>query len=252
MSFGDASPPETSATPSFSHTYASPGVYTAQLFVTDNHGRQSANTAEVTIDVGAVPPDTVPDAPTIGAATPGDGQADIAFTPPSNDGGSPITGYTVTCNPGTITAEGDFSPITVTGLGNDVTYDCFVTATNAVGTSAPSATVSVTPTAADTVPDAPTIGSATPGNGEATIAFTAPADNGGSDIVFYTVTCNPGGFTANGPSSPITVTHLENGVTYDCSVTATNSVGASDPSATVSVTPIAGASAIFGDGFEDP
>jgi hypothetical protein len=39
------------------------------------------------------------------------------------------------------------------------------------------------------VPGAPTIGAATPGNTQATIAFTAPASNGGSAITGYTVTC---------------------------------------------------------------
>jgi hypothetical protein len=91
---------------------------------------------------------TVPDAPAIGRAVPGDGQAQIAFTPPANDGGSPIISYTVVCNPNGLTATGTSSPISVTALANGTPYTCSVRATNAIGMSAPSATVSVTPAAA--------------------------------------------------------------------------------------------------------
>jgi DNA-binding beta-propeller fold protein YncE len=89
---------------------------------------------------------------------------------------------------------------------------------------------------APTLPGAPSIGTGAPGNGSATIAFSAPALNGGSRITGYTVTCN-GTFTASGPSSPIVVTGLTNGVAYDCSVTATNAVGTGPASGSVSVTP---------------
>src|SRR4029079_13841032 len=50
-------------------------------------------------------------------------------------------------------------------------------------------------------------------------------------------TCNPGAVTTPNATSPINVGPLTNGTTYTCSVHAVNSVGASAPSATVSVTP---------------
>ena len=91
-------------------------------------------------------PKTVPGAPTIGTATGGNAQATVAFTAPSDDGGSAITGYTATSNPGSITGTNTVSPITVTGLTNGTAYTFTVTATNAIGTSAPSAASnSVTP-----------------------------------------------------------------------------------------------------------
>jgi arylsulfatase B len=91
-----------------------------------------------------------------------------------------------------------------------------------------------------TAPGAPTIGAATPGNGSASIAFTAPASNGGAAITGYAAACTGGGAAASGTgtASPITVAGLTNGTGYSCTVTASNTVGVSAPSAAVSVTPV--------------
>ena len=182
------------------------------------------------------PPTTAPNAPTIGTVTAGNGQASVTFTPPASNGGSAITGYTVTSSPGGSTATGASSPIIVTGLTNGTAYTFTVTATNAIGTSSASAaSSSVTPA---TVPNAPTIGTVTAGNGQASVTFTAPASNGGSAITGYTVTSSPGGSTATGASSPIIVTGLSNGTAYTFTVTATNAIGTSSTSAASSnVTP---------------
>jgi hypothetical protein len=98
-----------------------------------------------------------------------------------------------------------------------------------------------TPTTTAAVPGAPTIGAGTPGDASASVAFTAPANNGGAAITSYTASCTGGGLTrsATGTTSPIVVTPLVNGTAYACSVTAANSVGTSAASATVSVTPAA-------------
>jgi uncharacterized protein (TIGR02145 family) len=128
---------------------------------------------------------------------------------------------------------------TRTGLTNGTAYNFTVTATNAYGTSSPSsASNSVTPSTPSTVPGAPTIGTATAGNTQATVTFTAPGSNGGSAITGYTVTSSPGGFIATGSASPITVTGLTNGTAYNFTVTATNANGTGPASsASNSVTP---------------
>ena len=179
----------------------------------------------------------VPGAPTIGTATASNGQASVTFTAPATNGGSPITGYTVTSAPGGFTGTGTTSPITVTGLTNGTAYTFTVTATNTAGTgSASAASNSVTPTGP---PGAPTIGTATAGNDSASVTFTAPASDGGSPITDYTVTTHaPGGLTGTGTTSPITVTGLTNGTSYTFTVTATNVVGTGASSnASNSVTP---------------
>lgn len=85
-------------------------------------------------------------------------------------------------------------------------------------------------------PAAPTITGVTAGNQTCTVAFTPGAGGATS----FTVTGTPGG-TATGSASPITVTGLTNGTSYTFTVTGTNSVGTSAPSAVSSTcTPVAG------------
>ncbi len=87
-------------------------------------------------------------------------------------------------------------------------------------------------------PNAPTIGTATAGDTTASVAFTAPANVGGSAITSYVVQSTPGGIGVSGASSPITVSGLTNGTAYTFRVTALNSYGPSPASASSnSVTP---------------
>ncbi len=95
-----------------------------------------------------------PGAPTIGVAVGGVSQASIAFTPPANTGGSPVTQYNATCNPGGFAGSNSTSPVVVSGLTNNTQYTCSVTATNAAALTGPaSGTVMVTPTAANVAPN---------------------------------------------------------------------------------------------------
>lgn len=198
----------------------------------------SAGTSDASGSV-AVTPATVPDAPTIGTVSPGDGSASVAFTPPASNGGAAITGYTATCTASgaSATGTGATSPVTVSGLTNGTQYACSVIATNARGNSPASASANVTPAS---TPGAPTIGTATAGDGQASIAFTAPSSDGGSPITTYAAVCTASGQTtadANGSSSPITVTGMTNGIQYACNVRAANEVGAGPASSNVNVTP---------------
>ena len=165
-----------------------------------------------------------PGAPVIGLATSGNGQASVAFTAGSSNG-SAIIDFTATC--GAQSATGAASPIAVPGLVNGTAYTCKVVARNAIGTGpASAASNSVTPA---TVPGAPVIGTATAGNAQVSVAFAAPASNGGSAILDYTATC--GAKSATGAASPLVVTGLANGVGVTCTVVARNVVGTGGASA---------------------
>jgi len=87
-------------------------------------------------------------------------------------------------------------------------------------------------------PNAPTIGTATGGDASASVAFTPPANVGGSAITGYGAISTPGDVTATAASSPVTVSGLTNGTAYTFAVWALNSYGPSPYSAASgSVTP---------------
>lgn len=169
--------------------------------------------------------------PTDVIATPRDGALSVAFTG-GDRGGLTITGYTVTC--GTQSAFGIASPIVVAGLANGIPATCTVVARAGAVAGIPSAPSSST--APGSVPGAPVIGAAVPGNGQLRVAFTPPASTGGLPITGYTANC--GARSASGSASPISVIGLINGASVSCTVTAVNAAGPGPSSAPSSaVTP---------------
>ncbi len=191
-------------------------------------------TGPSTESFNSVTPATVPDAPTIGSATAGIEQATVSWTAPASDGGSPITGYIVTpyvdgVAQTSTTFNDTVTTQTVTGLTNGTTYRFRVQAFNGVGTSGQSG-LSNSITAAPAVPDAPVIGTATAGNTEATLTWTAPVADGGSPVIGYEVvpyigTVAQPSTVFNDTATTQTVTGLANGTTYTFTVAAFNELG---------------------------
>jgi LPXTG-motif cell wall-anchored protein len=181
---------------------------------------------------GAITPDgpTKPGAPTAVTASPGNGQASLLWTAPSDAGHSVITGYTATSSPGGLTCTSATTGCTVTGLTNFTSYTFTVTATNAGSlTSDPSTpSNSVIP-----LPSKPVINTVTPADSQATVAWTAssPAPTN------YTVTSSPGGLTCSTATLTCAVTGLTNGTSYTFTVTANYGAGTVTSTASSAVIP---------------
>lgn len=102
---------------------------------------------------------------------------------------------------------------------------------------------------ASSVPNAPTIGTATAGGEEASVTFTPSGS--GSAAESFAITSNPGSIIGRGLSSPIIVKGLTGGTAYTFTATAVNNIGDSAASsATGSVTPSVTAGYVAG-GFAD-
>jgi large repetitive protein len=116
--------------------------YTFKVTASNAIGTSAQSTAS-----SAVTPSTVPNAPTGITVASGDAQVTVSFTAPTNNGGSSVTGYTVTASNGS-TISGTTSPLIITELTNGTAYTFTVKATNVNGDSvASSASASATPLA---------------------------------------------------------------------------------------------------------
>lgn len=180
-----------------------------------------------------------PGAPTSVVGTAGNTQVSVAFTASTIGTGTPS--FTATSTPSGLTASGASSPLVVTGLANGTAYTFVVTATNAFGSTASEASASVTPRTIPSTPSAPT---ATRGDTQVSLSWTAPA-NGGSAITDYAIQYSSdsgSNYTtfADGTSASTTatVTGLTNGTSYVFRIAATNIAGTSAySSASTAVTP---------------
>ena len=204
-------------------------AYTFTVTATNAVGTSAASAASNSITTYSAPANTVAPAVT-GTATRGQTLSSTTGTWT----GVPTPTFTyqwqrVTTNIASATSS---TYVLVTAdVGN--TIRCVVTATNTV--SAISANSNATASVAAVVAGAPTIGTATQtGTTTATVAFTAPADNGGATITSYTATSSPGSITgtlSQAGSGTITVSGLTASTAYTFTVTATNSAGTSAASA---------------------
>ena len=172
-------------------------------------------------------------------ATPGESQVTLVWTA-GDDGGSAVTQHQYRQQAGSdaygpwtdIPGGAHASRFTVTGLVNGTTYTFEVRAVNAEGAGA-AAEASATPAATATAPLAPANLTATPGEDQVTLSWSA-GDDGGSSVARHQYrhqagsgdygpwTDIPGGANA----TRFTVTGLVNGTTYTFEVRAVNAKGA--------------------------
>jgi hypothetical protein len=180
--------------------------------------RAMASTELTLLDVPGEPRDVT--------AVAGDANVLITWLAPSDDGGAPVTGYTVTSHPGERTCHTDGSACTIEGLSNDTAYAFTVRAKNAVGVGAaslsPGRVTALAPQAR-----APHDVTAVAGNREATIIWKPP-HAGAGPVIGYTVAALPGGNSCASKDLTCTITGLTNGTAYTFSVTV--HYGVSSPS----------------------
>jgi cellulose 1,4-beta-cellobiosidase len=211
------------------------------VFATSDQSVADANPQYVWLVLAPVDT-TAPSVPTGLTATAGDTQVALSWTASTDNVG--VTGYRV-YRGGTLIASPTGTSYTDTGLTNGTAYSYTVAATDAAGNlSAQSAAASATPVGAPTAPSAPTGLTATAGNTQVSLSWTAPYNGGAAItdyIVQYRTTAGPGTWTtfADGTSTATTatVTGLTNGTGYDFHVAAVNSIGTGAYSSTASATP---------------
>ena len=142
-------------------------------------------------------PQTIPAAPTIASLTPGDETLTIAWSAPTDTGGSTIQGYDARYirSDAPDKSDDDWTErdgiwtsgaleYALSGLTNGVRYDVQLRAVTGAGNGPWSATASATP---QTAPDAPTVNLITVGDGALAVSWSAPSDTGGSAVTSYDV-----------------------------------------------------------------
>ena len=247
-----ASPGGATATKSSSYTQAiitglaNGTSYTFTVVATNAIGSSSASSASA-----SATPSTVPGAPTSLAASElvVSGRVPITWSAPANNGGSAITGYTITISGGGISR----SPITqvgtsytYTGLTNGTEYTISVVVNNANGSSSEVSTTA-TPTGP---PDAPTLPSGL-GAPPAAVPHKTSVDLSWVPALLNTSGLPTLGYVVvNGSDIPIestagatsvTVTGLSSGTSYTYYVKAINANGSGPRSPAITFTTLSSA-----------
>jgi len=200
-----------------------------------NSAGQSANSSEASAKPAA--PSQAPATPSGLVATAANAQVSLTWSASATATSYNVKRGTTTGGPYTTISSPTATNFTDIGLTNSTTYFYVVSAVNATGESANSTQASATPVAPTQAPAAPTGLTATAGNVQVSLTWTAS-----SGAISYNV---KRGTTTGGPYtqvSSVTVpsfldTGLTNGTTYFYVVSAVNSIGESRNSAQASATP---------------
>ena len=200
-------------------------------------------------------PITVPGTPIGLGATLGNGQVDLAWTAPSSNGGSAITGYDVyrSTSSGTevlVQSLISTTSFTDTGLTNGTTYFYMVSAVNGAGEGGLSGEASATPA---TNPGAPGGLTATAGSGSVGLGWSAAVANGSAvtNYKVYRGTTSGGEalLTTLGNVTTYTDGAVTPGVAYYYTLSAVNGVGEGAQSTEANATPTA-PPPLLTEGFE--
>ena len=244
------------------HTYNDTDVVNGQEYFYKVKAQNPGGYSPSSVIVSTIPM-TRPGVPVL-EAIPGSGYVSLKWTL-SDDGGSDVIMYKLYRGLGDQHAEliaeidAENNSYNDTDVQNGITYSYYLSAVNMVGESDRTLAVAATPMG---VPSPPLNLTYTYGDQWVWIDWEPPADDGGREIIGYTVyhSAYIGGdwtdvTTINTIPSYYNHTGLENGRTYSYYVAASNSIGISNVSESIEATPmwvptsVRDLTARSGDGF---
>ena len=184
---------------------------------------------------------TVPPTPTGLTATGGNAQVMLAWAASAGATSYYVKRSTTTGGPYTQIATQTTTSYADTGLTNETKYYYVVSAYSSAGQSANSTEVSATPTAPPTPPSAPTNLTATAGNAQVAVTWTA--STGATSYNVKRSTTSGSGYVRIGTSTAAAFTDmgLTNGTTYYYVVSGVNASGEGPNSSQVTATPVSAA-----------
>ena len=179
-----------------------------------------------------------PHAPTV-TFTHGNGQLTVDWTAPTNDGGSPVTGYVVQWKSGTQSyaiarqenTDETGTTVTIPDLNNGTEYTVQIYATNESGNGSPAEDTATPSTVPGTAPQNIL---ASECNSSIHLSWQGPIDNGGNAITSYTIQWKSGDEMFDDMATPArqivtgnpdlmhTLESLTNGTEYSIRILATN------------------------------
>jgi hypothetical protein len=173
------------------------GVYAYSA--TSTFPTSTYNATNYYVDLTFTPGSEAPGAPTEVSAASATSQALVSWTAPSSNGGSPVTGYTVTPYVGgtaqtPVQVGASARSATITGLTNGANYTFTVKASNAIGTGQASSTSNVV-TPQDTIFDfatPPIVDAGDSSSVELGVKFTSDVNGSVTGIRFYKAAANTG------------------------------------------------------------
>jgi hypothetical protein len=207
--------------------YGSLGAYTLALTGTcsPTAGRDDA-------DLDVTPERATPGAPQelVATAAPTDPAVTLGWSAPADPGDSPVTGYTVTASPGgrTQSLGASARQAVLSDLTPGTTYTFTVAARNVAGTGTAATASAVTAAAStSTPPSAPRALSLVPRPliDAVDVAWTEPADDGGSPRTSYVLTVDGVAYPVAPEWTGVRFYRLARGATHQVSVAAASATG---------------------------
>ena len=195
--------------------------------------------AYTVVGVTLGPPPTSPPPATTLAATPGDGQVTLSWNPAPTAASYDVFAGTTSGSYGSTPATTTTSTsATITGLTDGMTYYFTVKAVNMIGVGPASNEVGATPVAPVAAPAAPMNVTATAGDGEVMLSWSAVTGATSYDVFDSRVSGVYGSAPATtATSTSATLSGLTDGTTYYFTVQAVNAAGASPASSETSAMP---------------